>query len=827
MVRPALPRSYAPLGGRYDELVDADGEIRPQWRPLLNAWSTIGADEIVRRRGVAERLLVAEGAGHVFHDEHQIGVSWGLDPVPYVIGGHEWAGIERGMAQRVRVLNAVIDDLYGARRLLLDGVVPVSAVLASRAYQMGAIGGAVHGPRLTHAAADLVRDHRGQWLVLRDHTDAPAGCGYALMNRTVLSRLYPEPYRQLGVRPLSGWFSELRGALAETAPPSVDSPRTVVLGPEPQRVGFVEASYLAAHLGYHLAGSGDLTTRHGQLWLRTLGGLERIDVLFRRLADGGADPLELGPAVANGVTGLLQAVRAGEVGVANSLGSGVADRLWLQPFLAAAAQHLLGETLQMPSVDTWWCGDPERLAAVRAAPEGFVLHDIDSVAPTPSVFVDDLSDDEMRQWLARLSAEPYRFVAQPKVDFAGTPVAVDGELRSGTASIRVQMVACAGRVEVLPGGHGRHVSAGHLVVNAADASGKDVWVLHDVEHVRAGASITVGGARPPLPQIDLRNSLPTRTAEALFWLGRNAERAEAAARVSRLVISRSNGDSALVESPWLDSAIAALRSASGGTADMAADADTRSGQYRSRLRDEITAALVGRSGAVADSLGHLAANAGGARGYLSNATWRIVNAVDAERVELTAIAAGDDSFAVTECLDRIVVDLAALSGLVTESMVRGPGWRFLDLGRRLERAVLLLGLVEATLSDVPDGEVLQPLCELVLGSSESLVAYRRRYRSDFRIAAIHDLLVFDDTNPRSLAFQLDRVNEHLAALPWNSDAVAHQRLLDQTSRAMLGEPPNSSATLVLELRGPLLELISELMTSWFTHPTRRRLGAGQ
>jgi uncharacterized circularly permuted ATP-grasp superfamily protein/uncharacterized alpha-E superfamily protein len=825
MTSVSVPHSYAPPAGRYDELVDADGAIRPHWRPLLNAWSTIGADEIVRRRGVAERLLVAEGAGHVFHDEHQIGMSWGLDPVPYVIGGQEWAGIERGMAQRVRVLNAVIEDLYGQRRLLVDGVLPVSALLASRAYQMGAIGAAVHGPRLTHAAADLVRDHRGRWLVLRDHTDAPAGCGYALMNRTVLSRLYPEPYRQLGVRPLAGWFAELRDALAEAAPPSVDSPRTVVLGPEPQRVGFVEASYLAAHLGYHLAGSGDLTTRQGQLWLRTLGGLERIDVLFRRVADAGADPLEFGPALANGVTGLQQAVRAGGVGVANSLGSGVADRLWLQPFLAAAAEHLLGESLQMPSVETWWCGDPERLAAVHADPEGFVLHDIDSVTPSPSVFIDDLSDQEMQQWLAQLAAEPYRFVAQPKLDFAGTPVAVDGELRSGTASIRVQMVARGERVAVLPGGHGRHVSAGRLVVNAADASGKDVWVLHDSDHARAAASVSVGGVRPPLPQIDLRNSLPTRTAEALFWLGRNAERAEAAARVSRLVISRSNGDAALVESRWLDGAIAALRSASGGAAGAHTDGSSAQ-QPLARLQKEITSTLVGRSGAVADSLGHLAANAGGARGYLSNSTWRIVNQLDGERVALAALAAGDDSFSVTECLDRIVVDLAALSGLVTESMVRGPGWRFLDLGRRLERAVLLLGLIEATLSEVPDGDVLQPLCELVLGSSESLVAYRRRYRSDFRIAAIQDLLAYDDTNPRSLAFQLDRVNEHLVALPWNSDTAAHQRLLEQTSRVMLGEPPESPAKLVLDLRGPLLDLISGLMTSWFTHPARRRLGTG-
>ena len=206
------------------------------------------------------------------------------------------------------------------------------------------------------------------------------GCGYALMNRTVLSRLYPEPFRHLGVSALSGWFSDLRTALSAVAPENVVGPRAILLGPDPQRPGFVEASYLAAHLGYHLASSGDLITRGGRVWLRTLGGLEQIDVVFRRLADTGSDPLELGPAGTGGVTGLLQAVREGHVGVANSLGSGVADRLWLQPFLADAARHLLGETLELASIDTWWCGDSDRLAAVRADPEAFVFHDTDPVA---------------------------------------------------------------------------------------------------------------------------------------------------------------------------------------------------------------------------------------------------------------------------------------------------------------------------------------------------------------------------------------------------------------------------------------------------------------
>ncbi len=689
----AVPPSYVPIAGRFDELVDTDGSVRPHWESMVHTWATLGAGEIVRRQMVAERLLVAEGAGHVFHDDRDLGVPWGLDPVPYVIGSAQWRGIERGLTQRTRVLDAVLEDLYGAQRLLLDGVIPTAAVMGSRAYQLAAVGVAVRRPRLLLYAADLVRDSSGQWLVLRDHTDAPTGCGYALMNRTVLARLYPEPFRHLGVSPLSGWFADLRTALSAVAPESVTGPRAILLGPDPQRPGFVEASYLAAHLGYHLASSGDLIARGGRVWLRTLGGLEQIDVVFRRLADTGSDPLELGPSGAGGVTGLLQAVREGHVGVANSLGSGLADRLWLQPFLADAARHLLGETLELASIDTWWCGDPDRLAAVRAAPETFVFHDTDPVSPAVSVFGDHLSDAETTDWLDRMTAAPHRYVVQPKIEFASTPVAIDGELRSGTASIRVQTVRIGDEAIVLPGGHGRHVAPGQLVTNSSDAFGKDVWVLTDPTVQRVATGSTAVARRARLPQIDLRDSLPTRSAEALFWLGRNAERAEAATRTARLVIARTGSDPALLASPWLAHAIAAMRAVSGGSPIDDAEPPSIG---TDTLAAEVAAALGDRSGAAANSLRHLAANAGGVREFLSTATWRVLNELDNERSLLSLTTDRSDPFLVTECLDRIMVDLAALAGLVMESMVRGPGWRFLDLGRRLERAVLLLGVIEAT-----------------------------------------------------------------------------------------------------------------------------------
>lgn len=811
--------------GRYDELIDSSGAIRPHWESMVRTWSTLGADEIVRRQTIAERLLVAEGAGHALHetllDDTRGQAPWQLDPVPYVIEASQWRVIERALVQRSRVLDAVLDDLYGPRRLLIDGIVPTAAAMGSRAYQLAAVGVPVR-QRLTLHAADLVRDSTGRWLVVRDHTDAPTGCGDALLNRTVLSRLYPETFRQLGVTAISGWFTELRAALSAVAPPDVAGPRTILLGPDPRQPGFVEASFLATHLGYHLASGGDLIVRDGRVWLRTLGGLEQVDVVFRRVADSTADPLELGPSEVEGVTGLLQAVREGHVGVANSLGSAAADRLWLLPFLDAAAVQLLGEELELPSIETWWCGDPDRLAAVRATPDRFVFHDTDPIAPSPSVFGQRLGDGELHDWLDRMTAAPHRYVVQPEIQFAATPVAVDGRLRSGTASIRVQTVRVGDDAFVLPGGHGRHVAPGRIVTSLAAAQGKDVWVLADPSGERVPAAGTMSARRGRLPQIDLRDSLPTRSAEALFWLGRNAERAEAASRLARLVIARSTSDPALLRTSWSAAAVAALRAVSGG-----ASGASDPGAGSDMLASEVAAAVGQRAGGVADSLLHLAENAGGVREFLSTATWRLLNELDNERGALVTTTSHTDTFLVAESLDRIAVDLAALAGLVMESTVRGPGWRFLDLGRRLERAVQLLGLVEATLTGPLDDEVAQPVYDLVLEASESLVAYRRRYRSDVRLDAIEELLVHDDSNPRSLVFQLDRINEHLAALPWNPDAAQHRQFLDAAARARLGEGPEPLAKLVLGVRGPLLDLIRELMLAWFTHPTRRGVGVAR
>jgi len=825
---PNLTTYRPPLAG-FDEMIDGTGHVRGPWSALLAQLGALSADELVRRADRAGRQLAAEGAGHLLHDDDRAGSArWRLDPLPLVVAATEWERVARGLRQRVELLDAVLDDLYGEQRLVTTGVIPAEVVLGDSGYALAARTVRPLGRRITVYAADLVRDSIGRWVVLRDHTDAPSGGGSALLHRKVLTRVLPVAHRSLRVASHAPWFAALRDALAQLSPPDRPSPRIVVLTPGTDDAEFVEHSYLATHLGYNLTTAGDLAVRRGRLWLRGLSGLEPIDVVLRRVADAASDPLELGrpdaggdDAVSVGVAGLVEAAREGTVGVANSLGSALGGQLALHPYLAAACQALRGETLLLPTVETWWCGDRDHRATVLDDLDGFVLHDTDPVDPARSVFGDRLTDVERHEWTARISARPHRFVAQRKLQLATAPVLDDGGVRAGQVVVRAHVVLGAGGATVLPGGSARVVSAQEPVLRQPGGVRKDLWITSDGRD-----RVTVGGDRRPMPQVDLRTSLPSRAAEALFWLGRNAERVEGTCRMALATLTRFEQEPDLTDDEggdWLPRVVTALRSTSGAAGTVVERGDDPA----AALLVEMAGALGDRPGATGDSLGHLLASARTVREFLSGSSWRVVNALAAERAVLTAALDKAELFVVSDSLDRMVIDLMALAGLVNESVVRGPGWRFLDIGRRLERALGLLGLIEATLTAPVTADAAQPLLETLLTACESLVAYRRRYRSDLAVDAVWDLLVDDDANPRSLAFQFDRIRQDLAALPPHDAADRHHDVLDRAAARLIDRPdldiglraPSAAEVraFVLDVRGALLELTDVLVGTWFAH----------
>ncbi len=826
--------AYAPEPGRYDELTDERGRVREPWQQLVDTFARLGPAEIDERRLRAERLLAAEGASHVVHDDGtDTSRPWQIDPVPLVVSARDWAALEQGLVQRARLLDTLLEDLYGERAVLRDGVVPAELVLGSRAYRPACHGVVpASGRRLVVYGADVVRDGSGRLCVLADHADAPSGAGYAVLNRTVLARLFPDTYRDLGVRSMADYFASLRSSLAGLAPSGRENPRVVILTPGVGHPSYFEHSYLASYLGYNLVEGDDLAVRDGRVWLRALAGLEPVDTVLRRVEDAGSDPLELEPESVAGVPGLVEAAREHGVGVANAPGSAIAGNVALQAYLEVICPYLLGERLRLAPLTTLWCGDPDQRATVFGQLDRMVLHDTDAVAPEPSVFGGDLTDAEADAWRRRVARQPYRYVGQEKVVFATTPVLQGAVVSPGTAVVRAQVVASPDGYVALPGGLGRVVDPARPLLGQPYGTAKDVWVVADADRAvappRRRSEVVV-------PQIDLRASLPSRAAEALYWFGHRAEQAETAARLLRAVVTRAEEEpEVVVLDGWRRPAVSAVRAVSGG-------ASAASGAPADDLSEEAAAALSGRAGSITDSLARLRRSALSVREFLSTTTWRVLGMLDAERLVLERVDGASPPYVVVESLDRVVLAESALAGLATDSTVRGPAWRFLDIGRRLQRALLLLGVVEATLAPVVEPEAMQPLYETVLTAVESLVEYRRRHRSDLALDAVLALVLTDDTNPRSLAFQLDRLTEDFAALPHHVERERHAGLVEASARALFATEwrdlgPGSGGArhtavdqLVLEARAPLLELADAFITRWFADQgdaRRFRRGAG-
>jgi uncharacterized circularly permuted ATP-grasp superfamily protein/uncharacterized alpha-E superfamily protein len=757
---------YTPAVGGFDEVFDRDGSPRTAWAATARALGTMDAAVLHERQRQADRLLDAEGTGHLVHelslgtDRHGVTAArssrpWRLDPIPYVLPAAEFQQLAGAATQRMRLLEALLADCYGPRHLVTDGVLPAALLHALPGYRP-VPGVAMPARWLLHYSLDVVRDANGGWHVVRDSTDTPRGLGYALLDRSVLARVVPDGMRSLGVAAIQDHADSLRRALVAAAPQGRTSPRSVVLTAGPADPTYVEHSYLATRLGLHLVESGDVVMRNGRLWLRVLDGLEPIDVVYRRVTDAMLDPMEAGHVGGgSGVPGLVWGERSGGVALANAYGSGLAEAVELGPHLALASDRLLGETLLLPTTPS-----PGALA-------------------TSPVFVAD----------ATAPVQPRSVV------------------------LRLQVARVGDEFIVMPGGAAPVLAPGDTPRHPTAETVKDVWV------VGLGARVRPPSVTSP-PQVDFGGSVPKRVADSLYWLGRAAERAEVITRAARVVSTQFDQDPSLLSlasGEWTTGVCALL-----GAARSQPVAPGLNGMPPlGRLVEALTATTA----AAAGQLGALLQEAGSVREYLSTTTGRVLGRIAKVHPALSEGTATADE------LDGVLVDLAALSGLIMESTVRGPSWRFLDLGRRLERALAVLGAAEASLAPSLSPIAQQMVADAVLSANESLVAYRRRYRSDVDLQAVLDLLLHDDANPRSLAYQLDRLREHAAGLAWPDGAA----LVEEASMAALAHVDDTVVNgrlvtldaFVLGVRGPLLSLAEAIVQRWFADPVNPTVVRGR
>ena len=751
---PAAPRLPQP----HDEMVTGDGAIRPHWQALIGALRALPPAAIAERLERARRQFVDNGVTYnVFSDPRGLGRPWSFDLIPLPLPAAEWAALEAGLTQRARLLDAILADLYGPQLLLHRRWYPPGLVHTSPGFLRPLVGvRPARGAAWLHLyATDLMRGADGVWRVINDRVQAPSGAGYAFENRNVMARILPEAFRACGVRRLSAFFDRWQAALAAAAPRHRDNPRIVLLTPGPYAETYFEHVYLARQLGLTLAEGGDLTVREEQVFLKTLAGLQPVDVVLRRLDDDFCDPLELRSDSALGVAGLVQAVRAGNVVVANALGSSLLETPALGAFLPNLCRQLLGEELRIPSVATWWLGQRGVMADLDRQLDRLIVKRVTAAARAEPLFGAELDRAQRDALRAEIAARPQDFVVQERLVPSATPVWTPQGLVPHPMVLRVYLVAQDGGYAAMPGGLTRVAPDPDGLVASMQRGGlsKDTWVLAE-----DGAEPAVPARAAPAPVTIRRSSaeLPSRVADDLFWIGRYAERLDDSLRVLRAALTRLAGGGLgpreYVELGILGRVLAARSLIA---PQLAASVDQRV------LADALAAACA-PDGVLDQLFRGLQRIAPAVRDRLSGDMWTALSQLMQDaRTRLQAPR--DDLDSLLEAIDHAIGLVAAFAGMASENMTRGGGWRFLDLGRRLERGLYVVAVARSLFAGPGAGG--EAALRLALELCDSAITYRARYLAALQPAPVLDLILVDESNPRALAYQLATLAEHLDRLP--------------------------------------------------------------
>ena len=771
---------YRSLPGLMDEAFAEDGSIKPEWGYLLNSLADLGPGVLQDRQQISRRILRDDGASYNIYDrDGSPSSNWELDLVPNVIGSEDWAKIESGLLERSELFNLMLRDFYGARTLLLHGALPAEALFCHGGFLRACQGIQLPGEHeLILHAVDMVRQRDGSMCVLSDRSQVPSGAGYVLENRTVMSRVFPSLFRDSHVHRIASFFQRLRAKLT-TLSTSNTPPRIVLLTPGGQNETYFEHAYLANYLGFPLVQSGDLLVRNGILWMKSLEGLTRVDVIFRRVDDVYCDPVELRSDSQLGVPGLLEVVRAGKVLITNPLGSGVLENPILLKYLPQISKLLLGREPRLASVKTYWCGDDDDLKFVIANIQSLIIKPVYRGSGLKSVFGGDLSKQQVADLLVNIQRKPQQFVAQERLEKSHIPAISEEGLVPRPVIVRSYSVATDHSYMVLPGGLSRIGTepAGRVIGMQQGSPSKDTWVTATEPERIADINTLADTQRASLDSPSI--SLPSRVVENLYWMGRYAERAEASLRLLRTVFMLLNGEDFMSPEARriLLQAVTLVTGSQPGfieaTEALLADPD-----------EELILIITdgNRPGSVRSTLNAMLSSADESKELLSTDTMRVINDLRDALDGMNLALAGGLASAPEEALDPMVMALIALSGLMQESMVRGVGWRFMELGKRVERSMQTINTLRALMIPVTSESDKPVLLKALLTSMEVLITYRRRYRHHNGIKLGLELVMLDPSNPRSLLFQLERLQQHHKELPKNDSSQVE---LEEEERALL------------------------------------------
>jgi uncharacterized circularly permuted ATP-grasp superfamily protein/uncharacterized alpha-E superfamily protein len=806
----------------YDEMVTGSGALRPHWRALMETvWSV--APEQLGDRLARISAQIADDDEIASLPERGIARGRRLDLLPLILPAAEWRAIAEGLVQRARLLDMILADLYGPQRLLEERLLPPYLVLGNPAFLRPLRGVRPRGdaPQLYFYAADLVRLPSGQWRVFADRTQAPGGIGYAVHHRNVLARTVPEMFRAAEVQRLEPFIDLWQSSLGAMAPERAEAPQIVLLTPGPYNDAYFEHVFLARALGITLVQSTDLTVRDDFVYLKTLQGLRRVDVIYRRVDGDYCDNLELREDSALGVAGLVQVARARNVAILNLPGSALVEAPAFAPFLPELCRRLLGGELRLPAVTTWWCGQERALGEVRAALDGFAVHSVFDPDPVP---LDPalLATEDRAAFEAQLARNPERFVAREKMAPSAVPCFVaeeaareDRRFVPKPVVLRVMALWHGGEWVAMPGGIARIVTDHSIYRSTLRHGGtaKDVWVLAEQDAdapLRAAHGAPARAARP-------EGALRSRTADDLFWLGRHVERLDAGTRQFQAALHRlAAGGLSARDLAELARLAEALRR-TGWIGQALAAAPVGGAMFLDGVVDAATDGTATRI--CVDAIRRLTL---AARDQLSLDMWRMLHRLTGEAA-LRFARGPREPDRLLEALDGTIAAIAAFAGFAAENMTRGAGWRFLDLGRRLERGIAIAQAVSGVMTGPP--AQMEAGLRLALELCDSTNAYLQRDPAAASYAEALGFVLADPDNPRSLLYQLARIERHLGALaaalrPAESRIPALIAGIDDFMRAAA---PEEAQALLDRAAADLMALSDAIMRAFFTHTASAQL----
>jgi uncharacterized circularly permuted ATP-grasp superfamily protein/uncharacterized alpha-E superfamily protein len=798
---------YIPSAGRYDEYRAPDGSVRPHWAEFFRLLGTHAPATLRAAHAACQRSIIEQDVSMNVYDGQRSGAQiWPLDVVPLLVAADDWAILSAGLRQRAHLLNDLLRDLYGPQKLLRSASLPAALALANPEFLRPCVGlGRPNDVMLHTYAVDLARSPDGRWWVLRDRLDAPSGLGYSLQNRILTRQALPQVFRSAPVERLYEFLRGFRVSLEQLARVRPgEEPRVVFLTPGPANEAYFEHAHLARYLGFPLVEGADLTTRDAQVFLRTVGGLRRVDAIVRRVDSAFCDPLELHGHSLLGVPGLVHSAHHQRVALANQLGGGALETTALLAFLDPLCREVLGEKLALPSVATWWCG--------HAQARDYVLENLDTLVVKPTFRSTHLSTTRFSSFLSRaerdalaadIRARPWAFCGQERVHLGSTPAWVKGALRPTPYIFRAFVTWQDGDYRVMPGGLTRFHPAGDDAIVTLQHGGltKDTWVLH------------AGTPTPPPPVgaladlIHRPNDTPSRLADNLFWLGRYLERTARLTRLLEKLEPVRRDEIAALDPAVADAAVRLLLEMQGATIPPKASGE----QLDALLDDTIDDPKLW--GSLASNLANLIRNLDQAKVRLPPDAWR----------SLRHLRAALDSPELPAPAD-LIPHLTALKTVANESVAHDTAWRFLMLGRHLERGQQLLFLTRHLLGRTAPTEF---RLQMLLHFADSLFSYRTIYPGPFQFSSVLTWLFAAPENPRGLRWIAERLNEHLLVLPEDLSPravaglgasavrlVSRVRHLDATA---LAASPAQITAFLTETSSLLAELSDRLTQVYFIH----------